>query len=57
MIFEFISKEKIRYGVLEMCETLDVSTNGFYRWEKAEPSARDQEDDSLKKRILDVSLE
>jgi putative transposase len=54
MIFEFISKEKSRYGVLEMCETLDVSTNGFYRWEKAEPSARDQEDDSLKKRILEI---
>ena len=57
MIFEFISKEKSRYGVLEMCETLDVSTNGFYRWEKAEPSARDQEDDSIKKRIMEIHVQ
>jgi len=37
MIFEFIKENRKLFDVLEMCETLDVSTNGFYRWEKAEP--------------------
>ena len=35
MIFEFISKERGRYEVLEMCEALEVSTTGYYRWVKA----------------------
>ena len=29
MIFEFISKERGRYEVLEMCEALEVSTTGY----------------------------
>jgi putative transposase len=54
MTFEFISKQRSRYGVLEMCEALEVSTSGYYRWEKAEPSEREVEDESLKERILEI---
>jgi putative transposase len=54
MIFEFISKERGRYEVLEMCDALEVSTTGYYRWEKAKPSAREAEDESLKERIFEI---
>lgn len=54
MTFEFIGMNRSRYGVVEMCEALDVSTSGYYRWEKSEPSARELEDESLKKRILEI---
>ena len=51
MIFKFIKKSRNLFDISEMCETLEVSTNGFYRWEKAEPRGREVEDESLKKRI------
>ncbi len=54
MTFQFVSKNRNRYGVVEMCETLDVSTSGYYRWEKSGPSARDLEDESLKEKILEI---
>lgn len=54
MTFEFIGMNRSRYGVVEMCEALEVSTSGYYRWEKSEPSARELEDESLKKRILEI---
>jgi len=54
MIFEFIKESRGRFDVVEMCETLEVSTSGYYRWEKAQPSARKLEDESLKERILGI---
>jgi putative transposase len=54
MKFEFVNENKDSYEIAEMCETLDVSTSGYYRWEKSEPSARQQEDQSLKEKILDI---
>jgi transposase InsO family protein len=54
MKFGFIKENKGFFEVLEMCETLDVSTSGYYRWEESEASPRQLEDESFKKRILAI---
>ena len=54
MKFEFIGKHRSLYDVVEMCESLGVSTSGYYRRERSEPSFRQSEDESLKEKILEV---
>lgn len=54
MKFGFIMENRGRFGVAEMCGSLGVSTSGYYRWERSEPSARQQEDQALKGRILEI---
>ena len=47
---------KSEHSVLLLCNTLGVSTSGYYDWCRAqsEPTARFQEDLSLKKKIKDI---
>lgn len=54
MKFEFIERHRGLYDVAEMCETLGVSTSGYYRQESCGPSLRQSEDESLKEKILEV---
>ena len=44
MKFTFIAAEKACWPVTVMCRTLDVSTSGFYAWQRRAPSARDRKD-------------
>lgn len=48
MKFTFIAAEKACWPVTVMCRTLDVSTSGFYAWQRRAPSVRDREDVRLK---------
>lgn len=48
MKFTFIAAEKACWPVTVMCRTLDVSTSGFYAWQRRAPSAHDREDVRLK---------
>ena len=48
MRFTFIAAEKACWPVTVMCRTLDVSTSGFYAWQRRAPSAHDREDVRLK---------
>jgi transposase InsO family protein len=54
MKFEFIEKHRGLYDVAEMCETLGVSTSGYYRRESSPPSLRQSEDESFKEKILGI---
>lgn len=54
MKFEFIERHRSLYDVVEMCETLGVSTSGYYRRESSGPSLRQSEDESFKEKILEV---
>ena len=36
-----------RFPVMFMCETLEVSRQGYYAWKKRAPSARQKEDVTL----------
>src|SRR5690606_24644489 len=39
------------YPIATMCRVLDVSTSGYYAWQKREPSRRVQEDAALTEKI------
>lgn len=54
MRFEFVKSHRGLFDAAEMCEALGVSTSGYYRWERSEPSLRRREDESLKERILEI---
>lgn len=32
MIFQFIEKHQKEFRVVKMCEVLEVSTSGYYKW-------------------------
>ncbi len=49
--------EKANFPLTMMCRTLEVSRSGFYAWKKRNPSARQQENELLSKRIKQVHKE
>jgi len=46
-----VSAHQAIYPLKAMCRVLDVSTSGYYSWQKRQPSRRAQEDRKLLKRI------
>lgn len=42
------------FSVLRMCQTLEVSTSGYYAWRDREPSNRRREDEALTERIIKI---
>jgi putative transposase len=48
---------KGEHGVQMLCELLEVSRSGYYRWETAAPSARAKEDDALADHIVQAHAE
>ena len=54
MKFEFVKSHRGLFDAIEMCEALGVSTSGYYRWERSEPSLRRQEDESFKRKIIEI---
>jgi putative transposase len=54
MKYEFIAENRDSYEVAEICEALNACTSGYYRWLKAEPSAKAMEDQSLKREIVKI---
>lgn len=51
MRFRFIESNKSAYPVDEMCESLEVSSSGYYAWKGRGPSERSRKDEGLKERI------
>ncbi|MEH6544210.1 MAG: IS3 family transposase [Porticoccaceae bacterium] len=51
--FGFVQRYR-ELGVAQLCRWLDVSTSGFYAWEKREASTRDQEDQRLLSKITQI---
>ncbi len=49
--FRFIKQYRFRFGITRLCSRLNVSRSGYYAWLRRKPSARDQQDLWLKKRI------
>jgi putative transposase len=41
----------VEYAIKECCEALGVSRSGYYQWQKAEPTQREQEEAELVKQI------
>lgn len=54
MTFEFAKSHRGLFDAAEMCEALRVSTSGYNRWERSEPSLRRREDESLKESVLEI---
>jgi transposase InsO family protein len=57
MIFSFIEQHKCAWPVTLMCQTLDVSCQGFYAWSKRPTSAQQQRRDALLVEIRAVHAE
>jgi transposase InsO family protein len=55
--FRFIAAEKVRYPVVRLCGVLEVSTSGFYAWERRQPSQRSRHDGMLTEHIRSVHAE
>ena len=49
--FEFVKQHTERFEVEELCEALDVSRSGYYRWALERGSARRQQDEQIKAQI------
>jgi|ETN07SMinimDraft_1059922.scaffolds.fasta_scaffold64384_2 transposase InsO family protein len=52
MKYRFIEDEHEAHDTAELCEALEVSQSAYYGWRDAEPSAREQDDEHYKERIL-----
>lgn len=52
--FRFIAAEKVSYPVVRLCSVLEVSTSGFYAWERRQPSQRSRHDAMLTEHIRSV---
>jgi transposase InsO family protein len=57
MRFEFIHVEKAVYPVTVLCHVLDVSRSGYYGWTKRGPSARQEREDELARKVETVHRE
>lgn len=49
--YAFIRKQGRSHDLAEMCESLEVSRSGYYRWLEARPSARREQDMIIKAQI------
>jgi transposase InsO family protein len=52
--FQFVAVEKVNYSVVRLCHVLEVSTSGFYAWQRHQPSQRACVDAALSERIRSV---
>src|SRR5205823_2978028 len=52
--FRFIAAEKVSYPVVRLCSVLEVSTSGYYAWERRQPSQRSRHDAALTEHIRSV---
>jgi len=52
--FRFIAAEKVNYSVVRLCQVLEVSTSGFYAWQRHQPSRRARVDATLTEDIRSV---
>jgi len=43
--FQFVAAEKVNYSVVRLCHVLEVSTSGFYAWQRHQPSHRARVDE------------
>src|SRR3982074_348465 len=50
----FIAAQKVSYSVVRLCSVLEVSTSGFYIWERRQPSQRSRHDAALTEHIRSV---
>ena len=51
MIYHFIDEAQSEYSITRLCDTLEVSTSGYYAWKKRPESQHSREDGELKKVI------
>jgi putative transposase len=49
-----VKGNQAEFSVLRMCQTLEVSTSGYYGWRGREPSSRRREDGALTERIRKI---
>jgi len=54
MIYLFIKKNRSSFPVKKMCQVLQVSQSGYYRWLQSPLSPRQQENIRIKKRIKEI---
>jgi len=54
MRYQFIVKNRSSFPVKKMCQALQISPSGFYRWTKAPMSPGKQENIRIKKRIKEI---
>ena len=54
MKYEFMAEHTQQYPVTVMCQVLGVSRSGYYRWQRREPSQREQEDTVLSGEIVAI---
>jgi transposase InsO family protein len=47
MKYQYIEKNRLRFGIQKMCRALHVSSSGYYSWRKAGDSKRDIENKKL----------
>lgn len=57
MRFEFIHAEKANYPIRILCRVLEVSSSGYYRWRRAEPSEHSNQDQRLSVEIRAIHSE
>lgn len=47
MRFQFIAAQKAHYSITDLCKALEVSTSGYYAWNKRKPCQRKRDDEAL----------
>ena len=57
MRFMFVKEQRFDFPVEKMCQLLDVSRSGYYKWLKGEKSQRETENDVLLVKIKKIFVE